>query len=49
MFTDRLPTDKSLREEYHKSDCVCAIDVPQDGRHRAPAARIQPALESGEM
>jgi hypothetical protein len=48
MFTDRLPIDESLRVEYLKSDGLHALDVPQDGRLLAAAARIQPALESGE-
>ena len=47
-FTDRLPIDESLRVEYFKSDRLHAVDMPQGDRLRAPAARIQPALESGE-
>ena len=48
MFTDRLPIDGSLQVEYLKSDRLQAVEVPQDERLRAPAARLQPALESGE-
>ncbi len=48
MFTDRLPADESLRVEYFKSDRLHTLDVPQDGRLRAPATHIQAAMESGE-
>jgi hypothetical protein len=49
MLTDRLPTDPSLRAEYFKSDRLQGLEVPKDGRLRALAERIQPALESEEI
>ncbi len=48
MITDRLPVNESLRAEYFKSDGLQSLEVPRDDRLRAPAAHIQPALESGD-
>ena len=46
MFTDSLPEKAVLRAAYLRSDQLCSLAVPADGRLRTPARSIEEALNT---
>jgi len=49
VLTDRPPVRKALLSEFERSDQLCALELPPDGRLCSAATSIEEALVSGRI